>query len=83
MLNRPGLRLVGIDREDPEPEPPATFSFAQYCRQIDRGECERPIDPIRFALAALDGVSRRIDDLARDLGCGRVAPDDTDRPRAA
>jgi hypothetical protein len=83
MLNRPALRLVGIDREDPEPEPPATFSFAQYCRQIDRGDCARPIDAIRFAWDALDRVSMRIEDLARELGCGRAAPDDTDRPRAA
>ena len=34
-------------------------------------------------LAAIEAVSRRMEDLARDLGCLGFFDDDDDRPRAA
>ena len=82
MLNRHGLRLVGVDHEDLEPEPPAPIPFAHYARAIDRGVGPN-IDAIQFALAALEGVSRKIEDLASELRLGPNGTDDTDRPRAA
>ncbi|MDZ4831321.1 MAG: hypothetical protein SGJ09_14125 [Phycisphaerae bacterium] len=84
MVNRSGLRLVGIDRDDfTEVEPPATYFFAEYVEQFRNRLPEHPVDPIRLALGALDDVSRRMEDLARDLNVFGRADDDTDRPRAA
>lgn len=86
MLNRTGLRLVGIDsldHEDLEPEPPAPISFAKYAAMIDRGFSATPVDAVQFTLGALNDVARRFEDLARELGRADSSPDDTDRPRAA
>ena len=41
-------------------------------------------DTARDVLGAIDGMSRRIDELARELGClGFFEDDDDDGPRAA
>jgi hypothetical protein len=84
MIHRSGLRLVGIDWDEVEAEPPASYSFEQYAASWNSRLPTQPVDPIRMALAALEHASRRMEDLAREFGCCDSAnTDDTDRPRAA
>lgn len=57
--------------------------------QLDRGTAAIPFPHIRLAtptgevFGALDAVSRRMEDLARELDCLGFFDDDEDRPRAA
>lgn len=44
---------------------------------------DRPADAVRFALDAMDNVSRRMEDLARQLNCLGHFEHDDDGPRAA
>ena len=85
MRNEPSLRLVGVDfdHETAESEAPASYSFLEWARRLQYDITSGPVDSIRFATAALEDVSRRIEDLARDLNIFTDDPNDTDRPRAA
>lgn len=85
MRNEPSLRLVGVDfdHETPDIEAPDSYSFLEWARRMHYDIANAPVDSIRFATAALEDVSRRIEDLARDLNIFTDDPDDTDRPRAA
>lgn len=86
QLHQPRLRLVGVDLEEEsrELEAPETYSFLEWARRLDRNFAEARVDPIKFAMEALGDVSRRMDDLARELNLlGSDDTDDTDRPRAA
>lgn len=49
----------------------------------DATDSAKPRDPTGDALAALANVSRRINDLARELKCLGYFDDGEDRPRAA
>lgn len=49
----------------------------------DAADSAKPRDPTGDALAALAKVSRRINDLARELKCLGYFDDGDDRPRAA
>ena len=49
-----------------------------------RPDGERTIDSVEDAQAAVENISRKIKDLARELNClGFFDDDDDDRPRAA
>jgi len=49
-----------------------------------RRDDERPLDSVEDVQAAVETISRKIKDLARELNClGYFDDDDDDRPRAA
>jgi hypothetical protein len=76
----PRLRFRGPD-DGTGPEPGA-IPFPQSPARPESGSGKGPDDSISDALNALDAVSRRMEDLARALGCLGYFDDD-DRPRAA
>lgn len=85
-LAEPRLRLVGVDLEDDvrHVEAPESYSFLEWARKLNRNFANSRVDPITFALGALEDVSRRMDVLARELNLSSPDDsDDTDRPRAA
>lgn len=81
------------DRDDAAP-PPAPLKFpsvalrggsprpAQEPQPTDCANTDEP-ETGQEALDTIDRISRRIDLLARDLGCLGYFDDDDDRPRAA
>ena len=76
----PRLRYRDPD-EDTGPEPEA-FPFPRSQGQPETRPEEAGEDAVSEVLDALDSVSRRMEDLARALGCLGYFDDD-DRPRAA
>lgn len=74
----PRLRFPGIDDDSQTPWEP--IPFPRSPRPDRETEQERAPD----VLYAFEQVSRRMEDLARALGClGHFDDDDDDRPRAA
>jgi hypothetical protein len=75
----PKLRYRGPD-DGPGPEPQA-IPFPRS--RPEPGSDEAANRSLTDALGALEAVSRRMEDLARALGCLGYFDDDDDRPRAA
>ena len=94
-----GLKLVGGDADtdfDRGLEPPAPIPFKQYAAMFPRlsrrprTHVELEGQPLPFRLPSsqqvddfFDSFSRKIDELAKQLGLSPDGDDDTDRPRAA
>lgn len=86
----PRLRLTGADNGS---QPPDVLPFPKTATrktglpsQADDARASEPAtpDPEPEALAAINEVSRRMNDLARALGCpGYFDDEDDDRPTAA
>jgi len=78
----------GATRQGRPAEPPAPLPFL-CIRETPRPDLSRtlpdgPRQAAENALDAIDSISRRIDDLARELNLlGHFPDDDPDRPRAA
>jgi hypothetical protein len=75
------LRLTGTEDSSTNRQPPPTLRFP-----IELARRRNPGTPAvaEDVLAALEEVSRKMEDLARSLGClGHFDDDDDDRPRAA
>ena len=76
-------------RPGQSPEPPATLPFLRLHDERTRAAVSQslpdgPRQTAEQALQAIDSISRRIDDLARELNLlGHFPDDDPDRPRAA
>ncbi|MCH8004802.1 MAG: hypothetical protein IH888_01070 [Planctomycetes bacterium] len=62
------------------PGPPSPSPQEEARDTSDPGAGDPPVADL---LAAFEAVSRRMKDLARDLGCLGFFDDDDDRPRAA
>lgn len=89
FVRRPHGQEDSPDPSRPEPSPlkPISFQAAQrHWNQrgglLSRDGVALAADHATRALAALDTMSRRMDDLARELNCLGYFDDD-DRPRAA
>ena len=83
------IRLSSLQRTataGPIPFPPQRATTVgeiseQQQRRPDRAAGDA--GPVMDVFAAFDAVSRRMEDLARELGCLGYFYDDDDRPRAA
>lgn len=63
---------------------PVELARQSSCLSAQPNNCPEERSAADLAIEAIDDVSRRIDDLARELGClGYFGDDDDDRPRAA
>ena len=85
MTRRPIIAKSDVHSHGPLPFPrnrvvPRRSSPLGVSRPIDP---EAPRDPAGEVLAAFADVSRRIEDLARELKCFGYFDDGHDRPRAA
>ena len=89
MARRPNNNVSGRTAGEPIPFPahrsgarsPSPSPSSPSRRRAEESAASR--DPASDALAALANVSRRIQDLARELKCLGYFDDDEDRPRAA
>ncbi len=65
----------------PSPRTTTAWEISEQQRRPDRATGGE--GPVVDVFTALDAVSRRMEDLARELGCLGYFYDDDDRPRAA
>ena len=80
---RPTFRLVVPDDTNAKTPPPRRVAPAPPNSADDPAAPPTP-NSVRDAMQAMDDVSRRMEDLARQLNCLGYFPDgDDDRPRAA
>lgn len=85
MALQPNNQGSGRMADDPIPFPAERAGAPSPPRNSRRRATDsgKPRDPTNDALAALANVSRRINDLARELKCLGFFDDGEDRPRAA
>ena len=76
----PRLRFPGMD-DGSQPDWEAFRFPVRRSVKVDAKHPERPQAP--DVLFAFEQVSRRMEDLARNLGCFGFFDDDDDQPRAA